>query len=87
MRLVNLKTGDTLISFTAGKQPEIKNAVLAGTLRSFGIAIPLYLRPQYGNRLHVLMEDPDFERAFKEVYYTHCMDRDLFQWIEEWIEE
>lgn len=83
MKLINTNTGKPLV--TIGKEGTVQfhHSVLADEIELLGVSIPVYLRSQFDNKTNVYLDDPDFARAFREVYYTHNIDRDLFKWEED----
>lgn len=80
MKLINTRTGEPLVTMEKDVPIQFHHPMLANEMEKFGVDIPVYLQPQFHDKTRVLMDDPDFERAFREVYYTHCMDRDLYKW-------
>jgi len=82
MKLVNTRTGQPLVTMEQGMPMQFHHDMLARAMEAFGVDIPVYLRGQFHNKTHIFPNDPDFSRAFREVYYTHTMDRDLYKWVE-----
>jgi len=79
MKLINTHTGKPLVTIEEGAV-QFHHSMLADEIELFGVTIPAYMRPQFSDKTNVYLDDPDFERAFREVYYTHHIDRDLFKW-------
>jgi len=79
MRLVNLKSRRPIVEFREGK-PVFYSKFLEHEMRQIGIAIPHGLRGIYHGKTTVTLEDHEFERAFKEIYYVTYMSPDQFHW-------
>jgi hypothetical protein len=80
MKLVNTHTGNPLVTIEKGTV-QFHHSMLADEMELFGVTIPVYLRPQFNNKPRVYPDDPDFERAFRDVYYTHNIDRDVYVFL------
>lgn len=80
MKLINTRTGQPLVTIEKDGTFQFHHQMLADEIKEFGVDIPAYLRPEFNHKKNVYLDDPDFERAFREVYYTHNIDRDLFKW-------
>ncbi len=48
--------------------------------KAVGIAIPVEQEASYGNKRFVKLNDPEFERAFREIYWEYSMDHTVFVW-------
>ena len=79
MRLVNCKTHRAVLEFKEGR-PVFFSKFLEHEMRQMGVAIPHGLRGIYQGKTSVTLEDTDFERAFKEIYYVTYMDPKQFKW-------
>lgn len=79
MKLVNTKTGFVVIEFQKDGV-HIHDRFLKTEMEETGILIPLAMRPQFGGKEVVLLGDPQFEQAFKDVYYPLCIANLLYRW-------
>lgn len=79
MKLVNTQTSQALVEFH-GDKTLIYNKFLENEMRTIGIPVPHGLRGLYKGKDCIRLEDPDFQRAFKEIYYLTAMSPDKFQW-------
>ena len=81
-QLVNVNTQLPIIEFE-GEETHIHNKFLEQEMRTLGIPIPHGLRGIYHGKDYVLLNDPDFQQAFQEVYYLTSMNPTTFKWMEE----
>jgi hypothetical protein len=81
MKLVNTKTSRAILEFKEGK-PCFYSKFLENEMRQIGIEIPHGLRGSYQGKTHITLDDTEFERAFKEIYYTQYMNPSQFKWQE-----
>lgn len=81
MRLINKETSKSLIEFK-GNETVIHNRFLEHEMRTIGIAVPHGLRGLFHGKDCIRLEDADFQRAFKEIYYLTTMNPDKFHWEE-----
>ncbi|MCC5832766.1 MAG: hypothetical protein JJU12_06970 [Chlamydiales bacterium] len=51
-------------------------------MRTIGIPVPHGLRGVYKGKDYVRLGDPEFQQAFKEIYYLTAMNPDKFQWLD-----
>lgn len=79
MRLIKRKTGRPIVEFKGG-DTVIHNKFLEREMRSIGIPIPHGLRGLFHGRDCVYLDDDDFQKAFKEVYFLTAMDAEEFTW-------
>lgn len=79
MRLINKKTAKPLVEIHQG-QVRFYSEFLEKQMQLMGIEIPHGLQVQYAGKTHVLLGDPLFARAFREIYYIHYMDASQFRW-------
>lgn len=63
-----------------GKKTHIYNKFLEHEMRSIGIPVPHGLRGLYNGKDYIRLEDEEFQKAFKEIYYLTSMDPEAFQW-------
>ncbi len=79
MHLINLETGEVVIEFK--KDGAIfYNTLLEKEMKQMGIAIPHGLRGSYHGKDLIHLGDPDFERAFREIYYLTYLSHKQFAW-------
>lgn len=52
-------------------------------MRSIGIPVPHGLRGIYNGKDYIRLEDQEFQKAFKEIYYLTAMNHEMFQWTDE----
>ncbi len=81
MKLVNIKSGKPLVEF---KESEtiFYNKYLEREMKRMGISIPHGMRALFEGKDHILLGDPHFQEAFKEVYYLTTVDHELFKWFD-----
>lgn len=78
MRLIHKQTNQPIVEF---KEEEVvfHNKFLEHEMRSIGILIPHGLRGIYGKDC-VRLDDEEFQKAFKEIYFLTTMDPEEFEW-------
>jgi len=81
MKLINTNTYQSLVEFQ-GDQTIIHNKFLENEMRSIGIPVPHGLRGVYQGKDCIRLEDEEFQKAFKEIYYLTAMNPEKFHWIE-----
>jgi hypothetical protein len=81
VKLVNKKTGFVVVEFLEGKAI-FHDRFLEPEMRESGIAIPHELKPEFENKDRVLLEDPLFEKAFKEIYYRFYIPHSIYDLVE-----
>lgn len=79
MKLVDKKTNKTLIEFE-GEKTIVYSKFLENEMRHLGIPIPHGLRGVYHGKDCVCLEDEEFQKAFKEIYYLTAIDTTRFKW-------
>lgn len=79
MRLVNSKSRQTLVDFTT-TGAVFYSKYLEEEMRRCGIPIPPGLRARFGGKDFIYLGDPDFQKAFREVFYLTAFDPGLFIW-------
>ena len=79
MRLVNVRTGETVIEFNESGTV-FHNRLLESEMRHMGIDIPHGLRGTYHGKDCIHLDDEDFEKAFKEIYYLTYLSPSRFAW-------
>ena len=80
-RLVHKKTQQPIVEFIE-QETVFYNRFLEQEMRNIGIMIPHGLRGVYQGKDCIKLEDTEFQRAFKEVYYLTTMGAENFQWQE-----
>lgn len=80
MKLVNVNTKQPIVEFQ-GEKTLIYSKFLEHEMQSIGISIPPGLRGLYHGKDCVRLEDEDFQRAFKEVFYVTAMNPKIFLWL------
>lgn len=56
---------------------------LEAEMKNHGVTIPPAMRDLFHGKSVVQMNDKDFPRAFKEVYYPLSIDTSVYEWDEE----
>lgn len=79
MKLINTETHLPLVEFK-GAKTIFHSKYLEQEMSRLGIPIPPGMRSFYQGVDNVFLGDPDFQRAFREIYYITSMDPDLFRW-------
>ena len=79
MKLVHNTTGFVVIEFK-GNKALFKDRFLEREMKLHGIAIPPPLREKYHGKSSVHIEDKDFSKAFKEIYYTYTLNPGDYRW-------
>ncbi len=80
-QLLNVDSGLPIIEFD-GERTHIHNKFLEQEMRTLGIPIPHGLRGLYHGKDSIVLNDPDFQQAFQEVYYLTSMNPATFKWVE-----
>lgn len=80
-QLLNVHTRQPIIEFE-GSKTHIHNKFLEHEMRTLGIPIPHGLRGIYHGKDCILLDDPEFQQAFQEVYYLTSMNPTTFKWSE-----
>ena len=70
MKLIHLETQKDLFA-----DPDFQKS-----MSQSGIIIPEALQSQYGNKERVFWKDPEFVKAFKELFFNHEMDPKQYEW-------
>ena len=79
MHLINLETNEIVIEFNESGTV-FHSSLLEKEMERMGIAIPHGMRGSYHGKDLIHLGDPDFERAFKEVYYLTYLSSKPFAW-------
>ena len=70
------------MSIKPGETPQFSNPYIQKGFEEFGIIIPAALVKDYNGKERVYLEDPEFEKAFRELYFAFEMDPHEFKLIE-----
>lgn len=81
MRLINVKTNQSLVEFH-GEKTVFHNKFLEKEMQELGIPIPHGLRGLYDGKDCIYLYDKTFQKAFREVYYLTSIDPSTFHWQE-----
>ena len=79
MQLINRETQQPIVEFR-GKEILFFSKFLEHEMRIMGIPVPPGQRSAFNGRDCVFLDDEDFQRAFKEIYYPRAMDPATFHW-------
>ena len=82
MKLINTKTGYVVVEFQNGRA-HFHDRFLEAEMKETGILIPPAYTSQYEGKEVIFLGEPEFERAFKEIYYPLCIANLRYQWQEE----
>jgi hypothetical protein len=81
MKLINTETSQSLVEFK-GEETIFHSKFLENEMRTIGISVPHGLRGVYKGKDCVRLDDPDFQKAFKEIYYLTSMNPEKFHWLD-----
>ena len=79
LQLVNLESGFVVVEFV-GDKTVIYDRFLSEEMQKSGIVIPHYLQSKFGGKKRVRLDQREFQRAFKEVYYEFCINHKAYRW-------
>jgi hypothetical protein len=82
MKLVHVKTGSIVVEFK-GKETKFYDRILEQHMKMEGIVVPPFLQKDFEDKKRIRLDDPLFQRAFKEIHYPHSFDPTLYQWKKE----
>lgn len=84
MELRNVNNNALIATYDNEKKTiTIQDTFLKRALEIDGITIPELLKEQYGNKTTVKLNDPEFTKAFKDVYYVkHYKDKENYKWFQ-----
>lgn len=80
MKLINLKANFVVAEFQ-GDNTLIYDRMLEKEMRVRGIVIPGPLREKYKQKSAVLLSDPEFQKAFKEIYCQQVFCTGSYKWL------
>jgi hypothetical protein len=78
MKLIHLKLKFIVAAF--GEKTLINDRILLKEMTLRGIIIPPALREEYGGKTAVRINDKEFQRAFKELYFPHVFNPNHYRW-------
>lgn len=81
MQLINTKTGHVVIEFQ-GEKTIFHDPYLEKAMKYQGIHIPPFLQKDFHDKEVVRLSDPEFQKAFHDVYYKLSLNQQLYQWKE-----
>jgi len=81
MKLINTQTAQSLVEFEDDRTI-FHSKFLEHEMRTIGIPVPHGLRGIFHGKDCIRLEDEEFQRAFKEIYYLTAMNPETFQWKE-----
>jgi len=82
MKLVEMKHNQVLVEFK-DDVVIIHDQIIEQDIKKRGIFIPPAYRSEYDGKTTIKIGDPDFQRAFKEVYYAFTFkDKSLYRILE-----
>jgi hypothetical protein len=79
MKLINTKTGFVVVEFESGLV-HFHDRFLEAEMKETGILIPSSHQADYGGKETIFLGDPEFEKAFKNIYYPLCIANVLYRW-------
>lgn len=79
MKLVHVASGFVVVEFRDEKTT-FYDPLIEAEIEERGILVPPFMRSQFSGKDVVLLEDSDFPRAFKEIYYPFTLDEKAYQW-------
>lgn len=79
MKLINKETQCIVVEFTDTKTV-FHDRFLEAEIAENGITIPPALQEEYEGKEVIFVEDPQFLKAFKEIYYPLGMNPKVFEW-------
>lgn len=80
MKLIDTRDQSTYVDLSPGQPPQFADQLMEQEMMLYGIEIPLKFRADFDDKPFVIWGDPDFARAFKDIYYLYNLNRELFQW-------
>jgi hypothetical protein len=80
MQLINIKTGFVVVKYLEAKA-FFNDRFLEKQMNIQGIVVPPFLQKQFNDKTVIFLKDPEFQKAFKEIYYLFSMNTKLFRWV------
>jgi hypothetical protein len=81
MKLINIKSKFVVAEYK-GETTIIHDRILEKEMRMRGIIIPSILQPEYGGKAVVRLNEKEFQKAFKELYFTQVFNPKNYHWEE-----
>lgn len=81
MKLINTQTQFVIVEFKNG-QPQFYDRFLEKEMQQRGISIPLDQRPAFHGKKTIYLSDPEFQKAFIEIYVPLSIASPIYQWEE-----
>lgn len=81
MKLIDVRSKETVVELNENG-PRFPSEIMEWDMMHNGIAIPPYLQSEYDGKFIVFLDDPLFQKAFREIYFEFRMDHDNYQWID-----
>jgi len=78
-KLLNMETGTIVVEFKEGKAC-FNDRFLELEMKETGIYIPESKSGAFGEKEIVYLGDPQFEKAFTDVYYPLYIANSLYEW-------
>ena len=79
MKLVHLQSGFIVAQFR-GENTAIYDRVLEKVMAIRGVPIPTALRTEYGGKSVVRLHEKEFQKAFKELYFSQSFNPQNYHW-------
>lgn len=79
MKLVNSRSGFVLVEFKNGA-PLFHDRFLEAEMKERGVVIPSNQRAEYEGKDTIYPGDPQFQRAFTEIYVPLVIASNRYQW-------
>ena len=78
MQLIHLPSNRIWIEFTE-EETLIHDPFFKRVFKEEGILIPVAMRDEFNGQSEVFLDDPDFQKAFKMIYYPMNLNPKLFE--------
>src|SRR6266404_5245436 len=79
MQLVNVQSGFIVVEYK-GEKTIFHDPFLEDSMRKQGIIIPPAFRKDFSDKSIIRLNDVNFQKAFKEIYYPLSFNQQTFQW-------
>ncbi len=83
MKIIQVKEGTEFMSIKPGETAKFTNPYIQKGFEEFGIIIPPALVKDYAGKERVYLDDPEFEKAFRELYFAFEMDQNEYKLIQD----
>lgn len=81
MKLINLRLKFVVADYQ-GEKTLIHDRILLKEMTFRGVTIPYALRDEYGGKSAVRIGDKEFQKAFKELYFSQVFNPQNYRWVE-----